>query len=62
LLAVFRGVAYVSLLENPVKLAIDNSFWWLIFFLIMAVLGIVGQIQANKGFEVETYNRMEGMM
>jgi hypothetical protein len=45
-----------------VKLAIDNSFWWLIFFLIMAVLGIVGQIQANKGFEVETYNRMEGMM
>lgn len=62
LLAVFRGVAYVNLLENPVKFALDNSFWWLIFFLVMGILGIVGQIQANKDFEIESYNRMEGMM
>ena len=60
LLAVFRGVLYVNLLENPVKHAIDNSFWWLIFFLIVAVLGAVAQFQANKGWEVDTYNRLEG--
>jgi hypothetical protein len=59
LLAVFRGVAFVTLLENPVKIAIDNSFWWLIFFLIVAVLGAVSQFQVNQGWEVETYNRLE---
>jgi len=59
MLAVFRGVLYVNLLENPVKHAIDDSFWWLIFFLIVAVLGAAAQFQANKGWEVETYNRLE---
>ena len=59
LLAVFRGVLYVNLLENPVKYAIDDSFWWLIFFLVIAILGVVTQIQANQGWEVETYNRLE---
>ena len=59
LLAVFRGVAFVNLLENPVKFALDNSFWWLIFFLIVAVLGAVSQFQVNKDWEVETYNRLE---
>ena len=59
LLAVFRGVVYVNLLENPVKYAIDDSFWWLIFFLIVAVLGAAAQFQANKDWEVETYNRLE---
>lgn len=59
LLAVFRGVLYVNLLDNPVKHALDDSFWWLIFFLVMAVLGAVAQFQANKGWEVEQYNRME---
>lgn len=58
LLALFNGPLAVSLLENPVKLAIDDSFWWLLFFLVMAVLGIVAQIQANRSFEIETYNRM----
>jgi hypothetical protein len=59
LLAVFRGVAFVTLLENPVRLAIDNSFWWLIFFLVVAVLGATAQFLANRGWEVETYNRLE---
>jgi hypothetical protein len=60
MLAVFRGVLYVNLLENPVKHAIDDSFWWLIFFLVIAILGVVTQIQANQGWEVESYNRLEG--
>jgi hypothetical protein len=45
-------------LENPVKLAIDNSFWWLLFFPVVAGLGIFAQIQANRTFEIDTYNRL----
>jgi hypothetical protein len=58
LLVLFNGALAVSLLENPVRLAIQNSFWWLLFFLVVAVLGIVFQIQANRSFEIDTYNRM----
>ncbi len=58
LLALFNGALAVSLLENPVRLAIQNSFWWLLFFLVVAGLGIAGQIQANRTFEADTYNRL----
>ncbi len=58
LLVLFNGALVVSLFENPVKLAIDESFWWLLFFLVVAGLGIVAQIQANRAFEVDTYNRL----
>jgi hypothetical protein len=58
LLVLFNGAIAVSLLENPVRLAIDNSFWWLLFFLVVAGLGIVAQIQTNRSFEADTYNRL----
>jgi hypothetical protein len=57
LLALFNGALAVSLLENPVRLAIENSFWWLLFFLVVAGLGIVVQIQTSRAYEVEDYNR-----
>ena len=40
------------------RLAIENSFWWLLFFLVVAGLGIVFQIQANRTFEADAYNRL----
>lgn len=58
LLVLFNGAIAVSLFENPVQLALDASFWWLLFFLVVAGLGIVAQIQANRSFEVDTYNRL----
>jgi hypothetical protein len=58
LLALFDSAIAVKLLQNPVKLAIDNSPWWLLFFLVMLVLGTVAQIQANRTFEIDTYNRL----
>jgi hypothetical protein len=57
-LVLFNGALAVSLLENPVRLAIDQSFWWLLFFLVVAGLGIIAQIQANRSFEADTYNRL----
>lgn len=57
LLALFDGAAAVALLENPVRLAIENSFWWLLFFLVVAGLGIVVQIRASRAYVVEDYNR-----
>lgn len=58
LLVLFNGAIAVSLLQNPIKLAIDNSFWWLLFFLVVAGLGIAAQIQANRTFEADAYNRL----
>jgi hypothetical protein len=58
LLALFDSALAVELLENPVKLAIDNSPWWMLFFLVMLVLGTVAQIRANRTFEIDTYNRL----
>ncbi len=60
LLALFGNALVIQLLRNPVKTAIDNSFWWLLFFVILSLAGIIIQIQANRGFEVESYNRLEG--
>ena len=57
-LVLFDNTLAVKLLQNPVKSAIENSFWWLLFFLVVAGLGIVAQIQANRSFEADTYNRL----
>jgi hypothetical protein len=58
LLVLFNGAIAVSMFENPVRLALDTSFWWLLFFLVVAGLGIVFQIQANRSFEIDNYNRL----
>ena len=47
----------LALLLNPVRLAIQNSFWWLLFFLVVAGAGIFVQIRASRAYEVEAYNR-----
>ena len=60
LLALFGNLTPVALLLSPVLMAIQNSFWWLLFFLVVAGAGIFVQIKANRSFEIETYNRLEG--
>jgi hypothetical protein len=61
LLVVFNGALAVSLFDNPVQVAIDNSFWWLLFFLIVAAFGIVFQLQVSRSYEIETYDRYAAM-
>ena len=47
-----------ELLLGPVRLAIQSSFWWLLFYIVLAAAGIVVQIVSNRKFEIEVYNRM----
>jgi hypothetical protein len=58
MLAAFYGVSVVSLIGNPVAVAVDNSWLWFIFFVVVAGTGIYFQLVANRSFEVETYNRV----
>ena len=58
LLALFGDLNAAEMLLRPVSTAIQNSFWWFLFFIVVAVAGIVFQIRTNRQFEVETYNRL----
>lgn len=57
LLAIFGEITPATLLLNPVRQAILNSFWWLLFYLVVAVAGIIVQLLANREYELESYNR-----
>jgi hypothetical protein len=41
-----------------VAVAVDNSWLWFLFFVIVAGTGIYFQLVANRSWEVETYNRV----
>ena len=59
ILAAVYGPLVTNLLENPVKTALDNSFLWVLFALVVAVAGIVVQLRDTRNWEIETYNRFE---
>ncbi len=40
---------------NAVRIAIANSFWWLLGFLVLAALGFAAQVKNTTTFEVEPY-------
>jgi hypothetical protein len=59
LLAAFGDLNWLTLMFDPVKLAVQNSFWWLLFFIVLAGAGIYIQIVSNKAYEYEGYNRLD---
>lgn len=58
LLVAFGNLDFQDLLFGPVRTALQDSFWWLLFFLVLAIAGIVVQWRDTRGFEAETYNRL----
>lgn len=52
------GITLLRLAEHPVRLLWQTSPFMAIVFVVLAIAGIAVQIQANRRFEVETYNRM----
>ena len=55
-LLTFGNVTLADLGGNPVRAAISGSFWWTLFWILLAVLGIVAQLQANRSYEIEAYD------
>jgi hypothetical protein len=55
-LLTFGNVTLADLGSNPIRAAISGSFWWTLFWIGLAVLGIVVQLQANRSFEIEAYD------
>jgi hypothetical protein len=56
-LFLFRPAA--TILENPVKAALDASPLLLVVFLVFAILGIVAQVMSTRHFAVAEYSRWE---
>jgi uncharacterized protein DUF4203 len=51
------GGPTAQVMENPVRLALQSSPLWTITFLVLAAIGVVGQYQSTRQFEVGIYNR-----
>ena len=49
------GMTLAKFFENPIRLALQDSPLWTIFFLILAVAGIVVQIMTTQAWEMEPY-------
>ena len=59
LLAAFGNLTPVELMVAPVTRAIDDSWLWFLYFVLVAAAGIYFQLQTNKAYEIEEYNRWE---
>jgi hypothetical protein len=46
-------------LENPVKVALEQSWFLLVIFALMVAAGIVVQVVQNKTYTLESYNNWE---
>ena len=54
-LALFGQLPSAELVQNPVRMALQNSPFWLIAFLIVSVLGIAAQATVNRRVEVQVW-------
>jgi DMSO reductase anchor subunit len=46
-------------LENPVQAVLKSSPLLMIIFLVVAVIGIIGQFRASSLYKLESYNRWD---
>ena len=49
------GLTVPKLAQNPVQYALSDNPFWAILAIILVVLGVVVQLKANSGFEIEAY-------
>src|SRR6478672_1271300 len=48
-----------DIVQNPVKFALNNSIWWTIIFIVVAVLGFLAQYRTAQVWKLESYDRLE---
>ncbi len=53
----FGGPA-AQIMENPVKYVLNNSPFWAIVFIVLAIVAFAAQFMNNRNWELKTYNRM----
>jgi hypothetical protein len=56
-LVAFGSVTVVDMLAAPVLKAINDSWLWFLFFVVVAGSGIYFQLQTNREYEIDEYNR-----
>jgi hypothetical protein len=49
----FSGDLVQTLIENPVRYALDQSFLWVIFFLGVGILGLLAQFRTTREWVLE---------
>ena len=54
---VLMFVPAAEVMENPVRAAMHASPLLAILMIVVAVLGIVGQVKQNRNFTLDSYNR-----
>lgn len=57
MLAAFGGLTPVELLVAPVLRAVDDSWLWFLYFVLVAAAGIYFQLQTNRDYQIEEYSR-----
>jgi hypothetical protein len=48
---------HATLLENPIKVALNQSPLLMITAIVVAIFGIIVQVRANRAYTIESYNR-----
>jgi hypothetical protein len=48
-----------ELTANPVNAVLSDSPLWMILYIVIAILGIAGQMASTRRWEVQTYNRWD---
>jgi hypothetical protein len=56
-LFLFGGLPAPLVTANPVRVALQESTWWAIAYLILAAFGGFLQFESTRRFEVDAYNR-----
>ena len=49
------GMALAKFFENPIRIALNQSWIWTVLFLVLAIAGIALQIMMNRGYDIEAY-------
>jgi hypothetical protein len=50
------GMNLASLITNPVQIILQNSWWWALVFLALAIGGAIVQIRSTRDWELEPYD------
>jgi hypothetical protein len=53
IMLLFGRISLESLGENPVRLVLEDSVFWLITFLVLGFVGFAIQIASNRTFVIE---------